>query len=896
MSAKRPTPKPRVRKHGAVTPVMDVGGEQDQSRLPLIGETAYADPWWYRAPRTRIINQNRVIRQKGFQAYMDMREDDQVKAALKFKKLTVTSSGWQVEKPEEIKGEDVYTNLVKECFDNMPGRFDDALQQMMTALDFGVSYTEKIYEMEGPIAVLRALKTRDPRPFQFDIDPFGNVLNIVQQGVDSKLPLAKFIVFTYQSEFGNPYGKPDLDAAYDPYWYKLNFWQFIGCMLERYGVPPAIMLYNAAAFDAGQIGNIKNILTNLQAPTNALIPRPTKDDLELMFPEVSGQVSTAFIPALQECDRRIARALLMPGLLGMTSDAETGSLARSQTHFDVFMLVVEELRNSLQNAVQEQIVDQLCELNFPKRACGWPQFKFIPLTEGDTAALFTQWRELVGAGVVKSTAADEAVIRARLEMPERPQATDTDYAAAPNPYAPPPQAQPNAPPAVPTQAPAPQAPVAAPPTGTEPLPTGGSGNVIDTSLEGVTLNGAQITAVLDVLAQLTAGTIQPDVAVALIAAVGVQEATAQGIVASQTSPQAIADAQAGQPAAPAGDMTGAGGPPGSRTDAGGPAPPVQPEPTGVPEREGKSPGQSEQAAILSPKRFAEEGTYHRPLTKAEGRVNFTQVSASLDAIELRGAGAIQATLRRSRDELDRMVRADLADGQLDVVQNLNNLPYAEALVPDVNAMLLAGYGYGRASIAQELSSQFTDKTKVRKFETDVNYIPQDAVNYLNTKAVTVAGTIDARITANVKNVLLSAIKTGMAQAEIIQALDAVFDPYLGAPEKTASQLETIVRTNMTDAFNQGRLIQARAAEDIGVPLTGYQYSAILDARTTDVCKLLDDKFFRADDPDVDRLAPPRHFNCRSVLVPLTIDTGTMGTTPITEAEKAQAIALSGEGF
>jgi uncharacterized protein with gpF-like domain len=56
-----------------------------------------------------------------------------------------------------------------------------------------------------------------------------------------------------------------------------------------------------------------------------------------------------------------------------------------------------------------------------------------------------------------------------------------------------------------------------------------------------------------------------------------------------------------------------------------------------------------------------------------------------------------------------------------------------------------------------------------------------------------------------------------------------------------------------------------------------EYSAILDDRTTDLCKHLDMRIYESDDPIWDEYRPPNHFNCRSLLIPVTIiDTEVVG--------------------
>jgi SPP1 gp7 family putative phage head morphogenesis protein len=104
-----------------------------------------------------------------------------------------------------------------------------------------------------------------------------------------------------------------------------------------------------------------------------------------------------------------------------------------------------------------------------------------------------------------------------------------------------------------------------------------------------------------------------------------------------------------------------------------------------------------------------------------------------------------------------------------------------------------------------------------------------------------------------------------------------------------------VRTNATDAYNQGRLVAA-ADHDLAPFMRGMLYSAVIDVRTTPICRHLDGKIFRMDEPELSRLSPPNHFNCRSVLVPVPIGVTVDEDDFITPAEIGRAKELSQEGF
>lgn len=71
--------------------------------------------------------------------------------------------------------------------------------------------------------------------------------------------------------------------------------------------------------------------------------------------------------------------------------------------------------------------------------------------------------------------------------------------------------------------------------------------------------------------------------------------------------------------------------------------------------------------------------------------------------------------------------------------------------------------------------------------------------------------------------------------------------------------ETIVRTSFTHLTSQADLAIARENEDL---IDWAVWTAVLDTRTSDICRSNDGKRFRADDPEVNT-AIPAHPNCRS---------------------------------
>ena len=83
----------------------------------------------------------------------------------------------------------------------------------------------------------------------------------------------------------------------------------------------------------------------------------------------------------------------------------------------------------------------------------------------------------------------------------------------------------------------------------------------------------------------------------------------------------------------------------------------------------------------------------------------------------------------------------------------------------------------------------------------------------------------------------------------------------------ASRSEVIARTNIMDMYNHARLTTMQAPE-LKNWVKAYRYSAILDAVTTPICRALHGKIFTPE--TLNGYPPPNHYNCRSVLLPVTL--------------------------
>ena len=135
-------------------------------------------------------------------------------------------------------------------------------------------------------------------------------------------------------------------------------------------------------------------------------------------------------------------------------------------------------------------------------------------------------------------------------------------------------------------------------------------------------------------------------------------------------------------------------------------------------------------------------------------------------------------------------------------------------------------------------------------------VPDDAfLDLLEEEIWSYIGDWEYNILKRARVEMIAAIKDGKP---ISAVTEAVTDSIVKDAEVS---LERYSRTKHTEVMNKGRL---SFFEESGV-VAAYQYSAIMDDVTSDICAGLDGKIFEAGSEPV----PPMHFNCRSLLVAIT---------------------------
>ncbi len=249
-------------------------------------------------------------------------------------------------------------------------------------------------------------------------------------------------------------------------------------------------------------------------------------------------------------------------------------------------------------------------------------------------------------------------------------------------------------------------------------------------------------------------------------------------------------------------------------------------------------------------------------------------------------------LTKQRQAIISFLSSKIQKGELDqtLVNNLQ-LKYQLQLQQTIREMLRESFTLGKEDAKKEIGTAKNYKVKIP---------PTQAIEWFEKKSFYIKNILNEQLLKQIKQILITAMEIGEPLPETMAKIENIYEPFLGddriiidEEQPKPYRIETLVRTNSTAAMNWGRMTMYNDPELEGF-VEAVQYSAILDERTTDICKHLDGKIVRLNDPDLQRIIPPNHFNCRSVLVAVTL--ADPPYAPIKRSEMDEGLQLMPESF
>lgn len=252
----------------------------------------------------------------------------------------------------------------------------------------------------------------------------------------------------------------------------------------------------------------------------------------------------------------------------------------------------------------------------------------------------------------------------------------------------------------------------------------------------------------------------------------------------------------------------------------------------------------------------DDGTWRRTLTPAERKVNFAGIENKMDTLE----GETERTIKAIWDELitaamfkiSKYVEAGEYDKITDKIfdENIKNR-YVKAL----KEAGLEAYIYGKNGASDELGVKSPTTPKESK-----DYFRDNAVSVVDKQLADLVFKTQTEVSKGRRKDQLSTAQ--LSASNIIALIGQIFTGYY------SDNIGLTATTTVSVGINRGRKDTfASVAEDI----YGYQYSALLDARTCPTCRELDGKVLSQDQYDRTEYDPPIHFSCRCVWVAIMAD-------------------------
>ena len=292
--------------------------------------------------------------------------------------------------------------------------------------------------------------------------------------------------------------------------------------------------------------------------------------------------------------------------------------------------------------------------------------------------------------------------------------------------------------------------------------------------------------------------------------------------------------------------------------------------------------------------------------------DFERIDKEEKAGVLRGVTALAKTINSAMPKWEKMVNKLTPEEA--AKKKLVPMDVVGRIKADMNRILSGAFTTGIRDVLLEMGAPpvvldreaelaFT-KAKIevgfQVVEGGTEQVPfQEAADYIDQKAFWATGVLSDDLTNKVQTVIGEKMVQGYTNEEAINRLHEILAPYVGGLVEeevvTPWRLETIVRTNQTDGYNRGRITQMKDPALKGF-VVAYQFSAVLDERTTDICSFMDGKIIDPDDPSLSSFTPPLHFNCRSLLTSITILDPERDEDPMTGDEENKALNLIPDGF
>lgn len=239
----------------------------------------------------------------------------------------------------------------------------------------------------------------------------------------------------------------------------------------------------------------------------------------------------------------------------------------------------------------------------------------------------------------------------------------------------------------------------------------------------------------------------------------------------------------------------------------------------------------------------------RPLTFAELKMNLPLTKRKFSELETRMQSGIEEITAKQRTELMQQIKTAIENNDLKGLQSLS-VPYVQDLSKLIIAVRKDAFDFWKDSASSEMGVSTPSTTDEQKLFMTIES-KQLAQRLSDNMLAAAQWAISQEIARNAWSI--ETLTTATAIRNIAKRLDDIITKGIGA-------IQTL---SVVGSINTGRgTVYASYPEDI----YAFQYTAVLDNRTTDRCLSLDGRVVAPWSSEYANYSPPQHYRCRSLWV------------------------------
>jgi phage gp29-like protein len=301
-----------------------------------------------------VLKKTRDGQRKGLELFREMMTDFQIASDLETRQKKVSSFPWNIIVPGGDDNDNEQANLLEQQIKPI---YMELLGEIQDALALGFSVTELMWEaVEGRLE-LPAVLGHDQKNFHFTAE-WELMMKSEGGGEDSKVPMGRVVLASFNKKKGNLYGNSLLTACFWPWYFKKHGWLFWSTYIEKFGMPTVVGKFPQGTPKEEQ-DELLECCQAIQSDMAVTVPENWILDL---LEAVRGGTADTYEKFLKYCDMAISKVILLSVLT--SNEAQFGTKAQAIVHMDLTDQVIEADARWVAQILTNQLVKPLAQWNY----------------------------------------------------------------------------------------------------------------------------------------------------------------------------------------------------------------------------------------------------------------------------------------------------------------------------------------------------------------------------------------------------------------------------------------------------------------------------------------------------------------------------------------------------